>query len=128
MRQKILLLALLCAVAQGALAQNFDVWDGTTKTRPASVNDCFQINTAAELAYIAENFTNYISSEETNRKCFYQCNYSLNADLDMTAGNWESPGNYIGTIGHTATFGLSGTFDGNGHTIRIKIRKASLNF
>ena len=34
MRQKIFLLtALLCAVAQGAWAQNYGVWDGTTTTR-----------------------------------------------------------------------------------------------
>ena len=35
MTKKLLLIfALLCAFAQGVKAQNYDVWDGVTKTRP----------------------------------------------------------------------------------------------
>ena len=56
MKKLLLFFALLCAVAQGALAQNFDVWDGVTMTQPGYVINSrwsitYQINTAAEMAW-----------------------------------------------------------------------------
>ena len=56
MRQKFLfILALLCAVVQGAWAQipnptvYDDVWDGSTRTKPSVQGEWVTINTAAEL-------------------------------------------------------------------------------
>ena len=34
MKNKLMIFALLCAFAQGAWAQNYDVWDGVTMTEP----------------------------------------------------------------------------------------------
>ena len=57
MKKKILMmLALLCAIVQGTRAQNFDVWDGHTTTRPSqTANGGYCINSAAELAYIEQD-------------------------------------------------------------------------
>ena len=62
MKKTLLFIALLCAFAQGAWAQNYDVWDGVTKTRPqfyenyAGHSNIIVINTAAEMAYINEHW------------------------------------------------------------------------
>ena len=41
-----ILALLLMAVTQGAWAQNYDVWDGTTTTQPSYSNHAFRINIA----------------------------------------------------------------------------------
>ena len=60
MQKKIFpMLALLCAVAQGAKAQNgWSVWDGSEKSKPqhydsyAGISDVYVINNASELKYV----------------------------------------------------------------------------
>jgi len=88
MRQKFLfILALLLTAVTGAWAQipnptvYDDVWDGVTKTKPWDVQGkCVTIHTAAELAYIQQEFAS--DCEEGNRP-WMSMNYSLNANLDM---------------------------------------------
>lgn len=84
MTKKLLLfIALLCAFAQGAWAQNYDVWDGETQTAPhASSNNTIEINTAAELAWLMHNFRN--GSVQYNNVSIspYSANFNLNADID----------------------------------------------
>ena len=112
MKKKLLLMMLLlCAVVQGAWA---DKWDGQTTKRPAEYgvapNFVFFIRTAAELAYIQQNWE--------VRDCYglpgndgycYKYTYYLEDDFDMTAVNWKP-------FGHA----FEGKFYGKGHTIKIK--------
>ena len=139
MKQKILfILALLCAIAQGAWAQNFDVWDGVTKTQPSYSNHAIQINTAAEMAWLMNNYTAgslYIPvSGELghiwdNPRLY---DISINADFDMTAANWARLIGY--SENNTEHYGVDGghcfyvTCNGNGHTIKIKIDGATDNY
>ena len=62
-RQLFLILALLCAVVQGAWAQNYDVWDGVTQKQPSitevgAYNTRIDINSAAEMAWLMAHFDN----------------------------------------------------------------------
>jgi len=112
MTKKLLLfLAMLCAFAQGAWAQNYEVWDGETQTVPhASSNNTIEINTAAELAWLMHNFRN--GSVQYNNVSIspYSANFNLNADINMDSRDWTPFDNYE-----------QGTFNGNGHTIRYII-------
>ena len=59
LKLKLLFVALLLgAAAQGAWAQNYDVWNGTSKSKPwyHSQTGYVVIRTAAELAYVAEHW------------------------------------------------------------------------
>ena len=134
MRQKFsLLFALLWAVAQGAWAQNYDVWDGVTQKQPSitevgAYNTRIDINSAAEMAWLMAHFDNgmYYWSNWLNRQQLQipdQSNISLNVDVDMTAGNW-TPKIYR----HNVSAGGTQTFEGNGHTIKIKIDGVSDNY
>jgi len=112
MKKKLLfMMLLLCAVVQGAWA---DKWDGKTTKRPAEYgvapNFVFFIRTAAELAYIQQNWE--------VRDCYglpgndgycYKYTYYLEDDFDMTAVNWKP-------FDHA----FEGKFYGKGHTIKIK--------
>ena len=105
------MMLLLGAVVQGAWA---DKWDGQTTKRPAEYgvapNFVFFIRTAAELAYIQQNWE--------VRDCYglpgndgycYKYTYYLEDDFDMTAVNWKP-------FDHA----FEGKFYGKGHTIKIK--------
>jgi hypothetical protein len=121
MKQKIIMMiALLCAFAQGAFAQGawaqdgWSVWDGSSETEPtADANGVYQINSAANMAYLKSHM---VSLDSQWRKK----NFSLNVNLDMTAGNWKNFGLRLATGGYKP-IGFNGTFNGNGHTIRIRI-------
>ena len=98
--------ALLCTVVQGAWAQNFDVWDGVTTKKPSGYyvdpeDDWYiTINSAAELAYVMQNYKPDPTYEFSNlpwppfvlgstiSKASCEVNFILNADVDMTAGTW----------------------------------------
>ena len=118
---------MLCAFAQGAWAQNYKVWDGSTTTKPlhyssyAGYTNVVVINTGAELAYIRNNWTS--NSGYDGNKPYYQLRYLLNADLDISAVSWIPFGNDNESI--TA---FEGTFFGNAHTIKIKIQGATYNY
>ena len=133
-KQLFLILALLCAVAQGIWAQIAnpsvydDVWDGQTTTRPQfhstyeGKSNVFVINTAAELVWIRNNWDE--PSGVVDGKDYYELNYYLNANLDMYwYVGWIPLGDYPG---EKKVF--SGEFYGNGHTIRIHIWGTDANY
>lgn len=113
MKRKIsFVFALLCVIAQGAIA---DTWDGTSTSRPAWDGSAGVINTAAELAYIRDHWDD--ESGYVDGKDFYELSYRLEADLDMSIRNWTPMGSKA----------YKGTFNGNGHTIRIVIDNPNLS-
>ncbi|MBO7084285.1 MAG: hypothetical protein J6W30_10625, partial [Bacteroidales bacterium] len=124
-KKLLLIIALLCAVAQGAWAQS--VWDGHTSTCPTHysthwtgsewVLNTIQIYSADELAYISEHWTDSPDDWVNTDKDFHEISYELYADLDMTAANWTP----MGSENYT------GAFYGNGHTIRYKIDDSSIS-
>ena len=93
MTKKLLLfIALLCAFAQGAWAQNYNVWDWSSTECPiygSFVNggtgevydEWCEIRNAAALAYVREHWGAY-----------YNKKIRLKADLDMTAASWTPLG------------------------------------
>ena len=136
MKKLFLLFALLCAVAQGALSQisypilSNDVWDGKSQAMP-QFYDRFEgktavvvINTCAELAYIASHWseTTGYAHPVYGKKCFYEINYLLNANLDMTRESWKPLGR--GSISDTP---FEGTLYGNCHTIFLRISNPDTN-
>ena len=121
MGQKIFLLfALLCAAAQGAWAADRN-YEYPTQTKPVFYSlyggkeNVVVINTAAELAYITANFDD--DSGYDGNKDWDELNYYLDADLDMGENISWLP---LGRVSYTVTK-YSGTFWGNGHTIRYRI-------
>ena len=133
-RKSILILALLCAFAQGAWAQNYKVWDGSTTTQPqfyssyGGYTNVVVINTGAELAYVRDNWRS--NSGYWGDKPYYQLRYLLNADLDISAVSWIPIGNVLESSIAFEEFIIpfEGTFFGNAHTIRIKIENAIDNY
>ena len=114
------MLALLCAIVQGAWAQNFDVWDGHTTTRPSQFDNhgglC--INSAAELAYIREHWDEESGMfTDDKRYHWYDTNYTLKTNIDMGNTSWVPLGKFE-----------DATFYGEGHTIRINIDGATDNY
>ena len=73
-------------------------WDGKTATEPAKDDDVYQIGTAAELAWFAQQVNGGSTS----------INAKLTADIELTGYGWTPIGakNYYGT------------FDGDGHVIK----------
>ena len=118
-----LILALLAVQTAQA-----DTWDGTTRNQPTKttkvengidIYSFIDINYAAELAYICEHW-----NEEYEGKNYYQWDYKLMVDIDMGDWSWT-------TLGNKALLGndsYDGTFDGDGHTIRINISGATDNY
>ena len=105
------MMLLLGAVVQGAWA---DKWDGQTTKRPAEYgvapNFIFFIRTAAELAYIQQNWeVRDCYGPHGNDGYCYKYTYYLEDDFDMTAVNWKP-------FDHA----FEGKFYGKGHTIKIK--------
>ena len=119
-KKLLLILALLCAIVQGAWAQNFDVWDGHTTTRPSQTayHGGWYINSAAELAYIREHWDEETGWEGTD-KVYHWCDtkYSLTTNIDMGNTSWVPMGEFKDAI-----------FCGEGHTIRINIDGATDNY
>ena len=112
MKRKIsFVFALLCVVAQGTIA---DTWDGSSTSKPSWDGSAAVIKTAAELAYIRDHWAE--GSGYDGDKYFYQLNYRVEDDLDMSVKNWGPMWN-----------SYRGTFNGNGHTIRIVIDDPNLN-
>ncbi len=112
MKRKIfMILALLCAFAQGAWAQNYNVWDGHSEQQPTIYTGDYWvlIDNAANLAYVRNHWNDIASGE----KPYYKMGLYLRADLDMSAASWIP----LGFNDHK----YEGTFDGNGHTIKIRI-------
>lgn len=68
-------------------------WDGTTLTEPAKSGDVYQIGTGAELAWFAQ-------------KAAADSEAVLTADIDLDNKTWTSMAKF------------SGTFDGQGHTVK----------
>ena len=112
MKQKLFfLLALLCVMVQGVFA---DKWDGFSTSKPAWDGSAAVIKTAAELAYIRDHWAE--GSGYDGDKYFYQLNYRVEDDLDMSVKNWVPMWD-----------AYRGTFNGNGHTIRIVIDDPNLS-
>ena len=70
-----------------------DAWDGTTLTEPAQVDGVYQIGTGAELAWFAQNAA-------------ASGNAVLTDDIDLGNHTW------------TPMAKLSGSFDGQNHTVK----------
>ena len=129
-----MILALLCAFAQGAWAQNYNVWDGSTTTQPQFYSsyggyaNVVVINTGAELAYVRDNWAS--NSGYWDNKPYYQLRYLLNADLDISAVSWIPIGNVneFNIAFEELIIPFEGKFFGNAHTIRIKIEGATDNY
>ena len=150
-RKLFLLLALLCAVAQGGWADNYgdewwtnwdiehwdrtgwSVWDGHSAEKPKfgaqcknslGQQDVVVISTAAELAWVMQNYSLYSRWDYTNavgirnHQDATNARYMLIKDIDMTAGTWIP-------LGSGKDDKFRGTFDGNGHTIRIKMNNGT---
>jgi len=129
LKKKILMiLALLCAVAQGAWAQDgWSVWDGSSSEQPymekKSDRPTGYIGSAANLVWLREHWsdeTRFVEISNANPTYFTynECNYVLNVDIDMGDWSWTPLGSYWNAY-------LHGTFNGNGHTIRINISGAT---
>ena len=143
MRKKLfLMLTLLCAAAQGAWAQNFDVWDGVTETKPQEIARVIYIKKASDLAYLRKHFRDYIWNEHnevdnslsgTTHHIAYNSAFelpiSLEADIDMgDAVSWVPLGWAERTGWTWSEDHYEGTFNGNGHTIRIHIKDVTDNY
>lgn len=82
------------------------------------------------MAFFKNNYCSYydnLSDEDDSRWC--DKDFSLNINVDMTAGNWAETGhvvNYAGAKAEKCSY--SGTFNGNGHTIRLKSSRATHNY
>lgn len=107
MKKKILSLLLSVLVITSMLpalpALASSAWDGSTKTAPSQADGIYQISSAAELAWLAEE-------SKTNS----DINAVLTADIDLGNNPWTPIG--IAASGY-ATESYTGTFDGQGHTI-----------
>ena len=127
-KKKILfMIALLCAVAQGAWAQNYDVWDGVTQVTPWYCDNLHSykghkntivVRSAVEFAWLMKNWHNKtaLEGEDPNgiHRYFTPANNNifLDVDIDMSIADWQPFDEY------------SGTFEGDGHTIKIKISES----
>lgn len=127
----LLTISLLCAAAQGAWA---DTWDGVTYTKPSmgwkdGYIYVFEIQSAAELAYVMSHFSDETGLEDYNPgiyipEYYYQGRYVLKTDIDMgDAVSWTPIGNHNGSITD-----FEGIFFGEFHTIRINIHGATDNY
>ena len=80
------------------IGQAFAAWDGTSKTQPVKEGDYYIINTEAELAWYAANYSNW--------------NARLNANLDLGGHLWIPIAPGQGNARYAKIF------DGNGHVIK----------
>ena len=131
MKKLLLFFALLCAFAQGAWADDgWSVWNGgsiyfthTPANPPTVVDDWVQINSADDLVYVTLNWNKCLDGH-TDLGVYYKRNYQLNVNLDLTSETWEP----LGRFGYEADEkGFEGFFNGNGHTIKLKIENTDEN-
>ena len=115
MKKLLLFFALLCAFAQGAWAQDYDVWDGHSESQPKLSQDdlvngiyTLKITSGAELHWLHEHWGSNIYTPYYNVDVD-ECNIVLMRDLDLTAASWEP----------LPVFEKA--FDGRGHTIKFRI-------
>ena len=102
-----LILALLCAVAQGAWAQ-VSVWDGVSKEWPENTDwHRYAIRNAAQMAWLIDN---------VGDMSIFDYWFDLKTDLDMGDKSWTPLGMRNGEVKK-----FVGHFNGEGHTIRINI-------
>ena len=120
---------------QGAWAQNFDVWDGVSEKKPGgsphgSYGYTFHIRSAAELAWLTNHFYSDVSywndwDHSTHYVSPYESDIEIYADIDMTAGEWIPFGKKVSSCKVPYGHDYNVTFNGNDHTIRIKIDNTS---
>ena len=123
---------LLTTVSQGAWADDgWSVWNGgeiyynnISDNPPTVVDDWVQINSAHDLAYVTLYWDNCMDGR-TDLGVYYKRNYQLNVNLDFTSVTWKPLGR-VGQGEHEDK-GLDGFFNGNGHTIKLKIENTSEN-
>ena len=122
---------LLTTVSQGAWADDgWSVWNGGSiyfthepANPPTVVDDWVQINSADDLVYVTLNWNKCLDGR-TDLGVYYKRNYQLNVNLDLTSETWEP----LGRFGYEANEkGFEGFFNGNGHTIKLKIENTDLN-
>ena len=133
-RKKILfiLALLLTTVSQGAWADDgWSVWNGgeiyfthEPANPPTVVDNWVQINSADDLVYVTLNWNKCLDGR-TDLGVYYKRNYQLNVNLDFTSVTWKPLGYY--GHGEHEDKGLEGFFNGNGHTIKLKIENTSEN-
>lgn len=142
----IFIVALLCAVAQGAWADTWSGDDGATRPpifyREGSawsdefgVNEPFKnkfvIMNAGQMAYVWKRFNEEAwmpSPTEENewvKKHWYEMDFVLGCDLDMGDADLWTP---MGGEGDFPLREFTGTFDGGWHTIRIHTAGATSNY
>ena len=95
MKKKILMmLALLCAIVQGTRAQNFDVWDGHTTTRPSqTANGGYCINIVPVLNGEKGSYSVDANVEIKNEWVVapsLNCEQLADNQIKLT---WKAPGN-----------------------------------
>jgi hypothetical protein len=117
-------------------ADDWDVWDGTKAVRWFALdqydsgfeyNDVITVSTGAQLAYIAD-LVNSSAIEETSKRLIGRT-LLLDRNLDLSVHEWTPIGtpklsaqtNFI-PVENTSLMFL-GTFDGQGHTIKYKIKE-----
>ena len=122
---------LLTTVSQGAWADDgWSVWNGGSiyfthepANPPTVVDDWVQINSADDLVYVTLEW-NKCMDGRTDLGVYYKRNYQLNVNLDLTSETWIP----LGRFGYEANEkGFEGFFNGNGHTIKLKIENTSEN-
>lgn len=89
-----------------ASARNENAWSGNT-VKPKQENGIYQIGTAEELAWLAEQVN---ASSDSNEKF----DAVLTADIDLGYRPWTPIGFYVDWRN---THPYRGTFDGQGHTV-----------
>ncbi len=102
MRRKILLFLLLaCACSPACFAANesYNIWNGTDKTAVAPAGDVYDVVSAAELAWIADQDDDFAGKTIV-----------LRANIDLNGKFWTPIG--------TAAKPFKGTFKGKGHLIK----------
>jgi len=94
------------------------VWDGSTVTEPALNGTTYTIDSAADLAWVAQNVNAGTSAD--NRFTGYTLN--LTVDIDLANYEWTPIG------GNGASSYFNGTFNGNGHKISgLEINSSEYN-
>ena len=109
----------------GEPAKIYELWDGTTMSEPEVVVDettgeaSYVVEAASELAYLAALVNGTLPSTfaTTKAAAVTEYNITLSTDIDLNNMQWTPIGyNPNEEAGNENYF--TGTFDGNGHTIK----------
>ena len=100
------------------------VWDGTSVSEPELVTDpegveepIYVIDEASDLAWLAAAVNGTVSTTFATRAAVQEFNFVLTSDIDLGNHPWTPIGyNANDEAGNENYF--TGTFDGNGHTIK----------